>query len=136
MGETAEKKKQIKNYTLSKNDTKTGGNKSNKPNKSNDISPLRLNVSWIDLFFTHNISIFGVGLGFEELDVWTLLSYRAELMYKYGKKYVNNRIKFYYRVYEPEKTKDQDKKFKQKIDLQKTNAIKLSQFFKSRSCAI
>ena len=35
--------------------------------------------SWVDLFFEHNVHIFGLGLSFVEIDLWWLLNYRGRL---------------------------------------------------------
>ena len=52
------------------------------------------NDSWIDLFFTANIHIVGLGLGFEETDLWWLLTQRARL--KIDKKLKPDNKIFYY----------------------------------------
>lgn len=51
--------------------------------------------SWIDLFFTKDIHIIGLTLGFAETDLWWLLTYRARIV-KYNQEFeVKNRIFFY-----------------------------------------
>jgi len=52
------------------------------------------NESWLDLFFTKNIHIFGLSLDFVESDLWWLLTYREKI--KCEKKYpINNTIYYY-----------------------------------------
>jgi len=41
--------------------------------------------SWVDLFFTHNIHIFGFGLDFVETDLWWLLTFRRKAMLEKSK---------------------------------------------------
>lgn len=55
---------------------------------------LMTNDSWIDLFFTSNIHIIGLSLGFEETDLWWLLTQRARLKIENKLKYTNTI--FYY----------------------------------------
>lgn len=50
--------------------------------------------SWIDLFFTSDVHIIGLGLGYDEIDLWWLLTYRRRLKLK--RVPVNNRIVYYY----------------------------------------
>jgi len=60
--------------------------------KENDVK----NISWVDLFYTDEIHIVGLGLGFEETDLWWLITNRARL--KYEKKLdalKNNKIIYY-----------------------------------------
>jgi hypothetical protein len=52
------------------------------------------NDSWIDLFFTTNIHIVGLGLGFEETDLWWLLTQRARLRIENKLQY-SNTITYY-----------------------------------------
>ncbi|CAI1535938.1 SIR2 family protein [Serratia marcescens] len=52
------------------------------------------NDSWVELFFTQNIHIFGLGLGYVELDIWWLLNYRAR---RVPDGIVNNEILYYHR---------------------------------------
>ncbi len=51
--------------------------------------------SWIDLFFTEDIHIFGLSLDFVETDLWWLLTYRARQKFHHKNVPVPNRI-FYY----------------------------------------
>ena len=52
--------------------------------------------SWGDLFFTHNIHIFGFGLDFVETDLWWLLTFRRKAMLEKRKLFdVYNTIHYY-----------------------------------------
>jgi hypothetical protein len=52
------------------------------------------NESWLDLFFTKDIHIFGLSLDFVESDLWWLLTYREKI--KCEKKYpIQNTIYYY-----------------------------------------
>lgn len=51
--------------------------------------------SWIDLFFTNDIHIFGLSLDFVETDLWWLLTYRARQKFHHKNVPVPNKI-FYY----------------------------------------
>lgn len=51
--------------------------------------------SWIDLFFTSDIYIFGLGLDFVESDLWWLITYRARCKYYKNKFPISNRITYY-----------------------------------------
>lgn len=52
--------------------------------------------SWVDLFFTHNIHIFGFGLDFVETDLWWLLTFRRKAMLEKTAKFsVGNTIIYY-----------------------------------------
>ena len=107
---------QIRNYVV------TGTNY-----KSKEISKLPLikrmekkhefsGQSWIELFFTSDIYIFGLSLDFVETDLWWLLTYRArQLFYK---KNSNIKNEIYYFI--PTEYKH---KSKEKIDLLKANGI-------------
>lgn len=84
-----------------------------------------MNISWVDKFFTHDIDIFGFGLGFEEQDVWWLLNYRANKIRtnkNRNQARINNHIRFIVRSY-----KEQDLAeltYEQKISYDKDNAVK------------
>ena len=52
------------------------------------------NQSWVDLFFTTDIHIFGLSLDFVETDLWWLLTYRAR--HKYYKKRILKKEIYYY----------------------------------------
>lgn len=52
-------------------------------------------LSWIDLFFTSNIYIIGLGLNYEEVDLWWILTIRKRLIQRVGKRSVNNKIVYY-----------------------------------------
>jgi hypothetical protein len=51
-------------------------------------------TSWIDLFFSHNIHIIGLGLDFSEIDLWWLLNKRARMMHD-GECSISNEIYYY-----------------------------------------
>lgn len=51
--------------------------------------------SWIDLFFTSNIYIIGLGLYYEEIDLWWILTNRKRLIQKLGDNIISNKIVFY-----------------------------------------
>lgn len=51
--------------------------------------------SWIDLFFTKDIYIFGLGLDFVESDLWWLITYRARSKYYKNKFTVSNNIVYF-----------------------------------------
>ncbi|WP_269845124.1 SIR2 family protein [Geothermobacter hydrogeniphilus] len=52
-------------------------------------------TSWIDLFFSHDIHILGLGLDFVEIHLWWLLTYRARVLngHKLSRR---NKIYYYY----------------------------------------
>ena len=53
---------------------------------------------WAEKFFTHNISILGLSLDFNEIDLWWLITYRAYLYYSNivgMKNLIRNSITFY-----------------------------------------
>lgn len=51
--------------------------------------------SWIDLFFTADVYIFGLTLDFVESDLWWLLTFRAREKYYRRNKRVTNRIVYF-----------------------------------------
>lgn len=52
--------------------------------------------SWIDLFFTHNIHIIGLGLQYDEIDLWWILNRRQRYIKQFGKENtISNKIHFY-----------------------------------------
>ncbi len=51
--------------------------------------------SWIDLFFTKDIHIFGIGLDFIEIDLWWLITYRARAKLYKGTTEIPNNIYYY-----------------------------------------
>jgi hypothetical protein len=51
--------------------------------------------SWIDLFFTADLYIFGLTLDFVESDLWWLLTYRAREKYYRRNKLITNRIVYF-----------------------------------------
>jgi len=80
--------------------------------------------SWIDKFFTHNLDFIGLGLGFEEQDLWWLLNYRADKINSNERRdyNINNRIRFYIRKHK-NYSENEDENFKNKIDWYKNNAV-------------
>lgn len=84
-----------------------------------------LDISWVDKFFTHNIDIFGFGLGFEEQDVWWLLNYRANKIRtneNRNRAHIDNHIRFIVRSY---KEQDLDNlPYRQRVNYDKDNAVK------------
>ena len=53
-------------------------------------------LSWIDLFFTHDIHIIGFSLQYEEVDLWWILNKRQRYKRKFAhENLINNKI-FYY----------------------------------------
>ena len=53
-------------------------------------------LSWIDLFFTHDIHMIGLGLQFEEIDLWWILNRRQRYIKRYdNEKLITNKIYFY-----------------------------------------
>lgn len=56
----------------------------------------KLNLqSWIDLFFTHDVHIFGLSLDFVEIDLWWLLTYRARSRYYKKGNFIKNKLYYY-----------------------------------------
>ncbi|WP_028872939.1 SIR2 family protein [Psychroserpens burtonensis] len=54
-----------------------------------------LNPSWVDLFFTHNINIVGLGMSYTEYPLWWLLAYRNQKIVSDPNLDINNRITFF-----------------------------------------
>ena len=52
-------------------------------------------LSWIDLFFMSNVYIIGLGLFYEEIDLWWILTIRKRLIQKLGKDRIANTIVYY-----------------------------------------
>ncbi len=52
-------------------------------------------ISWIDLFFTSNIYIIGLGFYYEEIDLWWILTIRKRLIQKLGRENISNNIVYY-----------------------------------------
>lgn len=53
-------------------------------------------LSWIDLFFTHNIHIIGFGLNQDEIDIWWVLNKRQRYIRQYGNEgIITNKIYYY-----------------------------------------
>lgn len=86
---------QMRNYVV------TGTNyKSSKIPKTGLYQRLRdnqqpKNHSWIDLFFTHDIYIFGLGLEFSEIDLWWLLTFRARKLFYNKRRFIKNRLIYF-----------------------------------------
>lgn len=80
-----------------------------------------MEISWVDKFFTHDIDIFGYGLGFEEQDVWWLLNYRANKM-RTNENSIGNQIRFIVRSFKKENL--HKLKYEKRVIYDKENAIK------------
>ena len=53
-------------------------------------------LSWIDLFFTHNIHILGFGLMPDEIDIWWILNRRQRYIRQHGSEgIITNKIYYY-----------------------------------------
>lgn len=84
-------------------------------NKEIDNNPLHKRIknnknnikkqSWIDLMYVDEIHILGLGLGFEEIDLWWLLTDRARFLNEKNKNIKKNKIIYY----SPRKYKDKNK---------------------------
>lgn len=72
--------------------------------------------SWIDLFFTEDIHIFGLSLDFVETDLWWLLTYRARQKFHHKNVPVPNKIYYYI-------PNDYVPSSKYKLDLLKANDV-------------
>tara|TARA_B110000046_G_scaffold182060_1_gene215329 strand:- start:901 stop:1908 length:1008 start_codon:yes stop_codon:yes gene_type:complete len=84
-----------------------------------------MDISWVDKFFTHDIDIFGFGLGFEEQDVWWLLNYRANKIRtneNRNRAHIDNHIRFIVRSYNKQDLDDLT--YRQRVNYDKDNAIK------------
>ncbi len=105
---------QMRNYVA----TGTKGNYSKK-----DFLPMAKRMhtneinyeSWIDLFFTHDIYIFGLNLDFVEMHLWWLLTYRARVMVE-NRFPINNKIIYFY----PKKYKNNSK---HKLEMFNVNGV-------------
>jgi hypothetical protein len=64
------------------------------PMKKRLLNNSNLKISWVDYFFSENIYIVGLGLDFQEIDLWWLLDFRAREINK-GTKKINNKIVYY-----------------------------------------
>jgi predicted transcriptional regulator len=92
---------QMRNYVA----TGTKGNY-----KKKDFLPLSKRIqnndvnyeSWIDLFFTNDIYIFGLNLDFVEMHLWWLINYRARVMVENRFPVTNKIYYFYPKMYEEE----------------------------------
>lgn len=85
----------------------------------------KMERSWVDKFFTHDIDIIGFGLGFEEQDVWWVLNFRAskiESNLSRKSSTINNKVRFVIRAH---KEHNKDKlEYKDRIKVDKNEAIK------------
>lgn len=105
---------QMRNYVA----TGTKGNYSKK-----DFLPMAKRIqmndvryeSWIDLFFTHDIYIFGLNLDFVEMHLWWLLTYRARAMVE-NRFPINNKILYFY-------PKKYEKDSKHKLEMFNINGV-------------
>jgi len=59
-------------------------------------------VSWLTLFFTHNLYIIGLSLSFMEMDLWWLLTYRHQYQLEHHNAPKNKIVYFCRAGYEPE----------------------------------
>lgn len=64
------------------------------------------NPSWVDLFFTHNIKIIGLGMLFTEYPLWWLLAYRNQKILTDRNIDVNNTITLVIPSFSLEKNRD------------------------------
>ena len=75
------------------------------------------NYSWVDLFFTTDLHIIGLTLGFVESDLWWLLTFRARLLIE-RKALIKNQITYYIpEKFVPEST--------HKLDLFRATGVKV-----------
>ncbi|MGA8146168.1 MAG: SIR2 family protein [Gallionellaceae bacterium] len=51
--------------------------------------------SWLDVFFTHDVHIVGLGLDFVEIHLWWLLTFRARAAIKRSELNIQNKIYYY-----------------------------------------
>ncbi|SUJ27853.1 Uncharacterised protein [Sphingobacterium spiritivorum] len=108
----------MRNYTIS------GTNYSNpRVNNTSFIRQLATGKkvacqSWIDLFFTTDIHIFGLALDFVETDLWWLLTYRARSKFYKRSSFIRNTIYYYIPEYYSERSKA-------KLDLLRTHDVKI-----------
>jgi hypothetical protein len=72
--------------------------------------------SWIDLFFCHDVHIFGLSLDFVETDLWWLITYRARCKKKWRSSKIDNSINYYI----PERYRTRSI---EKVELLKANGI-------------
>lgn len=116
---------QIRNYVVS--GTNYTNKKLSKLPLIKRLETKKLNgESWIDLFFTTDVYIFGLALDFVETDLWWLLTYRArQVLYK---KHKNIKNKIYYFI--PHEYLD---KSRSKIDLLLANDIVIVDHFSGKN---
>lgn len=53
-------------------------------------------ISWVDHFFFSNMTILGLEMDTQEIDLWWILSYRARLIKQGGAAAPKNKIRYYY----------------------------------------
>jgi len=69
------------------------------------VGPIICVESWLDVFFTHDVHIVGLGLDFVEIHLWWLLTFRARAASNRSKLLNLNKIYYYY----PTQREDLDK---------------------------
>lgn len=90
---------QIRNYTVSGTSYKSFDDETKKPFITRYKESLKNNgkppetLSWIDLYFTHDIHIMGSRFDYSEIDLWWLLTYRAK---QFHQKKLNKRNEIYF----------------------------------------
>ena len=99
-----------------------------------------LGSAWIDYFFTSELLIFGLDLGFSEIDLWWVLNYRARLFSEYRTKsarpnsFRNSKIRYFYpkitkkSIAEMEISDNEKEKIKRDLDKMKARADLLRAF--------
>jgi hypothetical protein len=85
----------MRNYTLTGTNYKTEGILKESLVRRLTNKEIVNYQSWIDLFFTKDIYIFGLGLDFVESDLWWLLTYRARSKYYKSRFLINNKITYF-----------------------------------------
>lgn len=110
---------QMRNYVVSGTDYKTGGIL--RQSLEHRFINKEINYqSWIDLFFTTDVHIFGLSLDFSETDLWWLLTYRARLKY-YRSLHIHNQLYYYI----PDRFAATSKF---KLDLLRVNGVEIVEF--------
>ncbi|MNY09062.1 hypothetical protein D3C86_1419540 [compost metagenome] len=61
--------------------------------------------SWIDLFFTKDIYILGLGLDYVESDLWWLITYRARNKFYKNRVSISNKISYFIPIEFEERSK-------------------------------
>lgn len=88
----------INDYLKGKYEYTKNGKKNQVPDIITRLTDEKMHspLSWIDLFFTHDIHIIGFGLQYEEVDLWWILNKRQRYKRKFAhENLINNKI-FYY----------------------------------------